>query len=253
MIIARKKPLRHAVAAFDEDPDRRVGCPLMPRKSMQSALLAVAALAILAAPRSNGLAQDSSASTLRLVTFGTSLTASGGWQGALAAELERCLGRHVDVINLGKGGMASDWGAQSVGLVIAAKPDIVLIEFSGNDASLRRRFVSLKQSQDNIRAIVRALRNNDPNTRIYLMAMNPALGGHGLIRPYLNTYYDSYALLSKELKTGFIDHRPAWANLSDDQLRTAIPDGIHPDPAVARAIIVPNVVRSIVGAGCGGQ
>jgi acyl-CoA thioesterase I len=224
----------------------------MPRTLMQSVRWAVAALAIIAAPRSDGLAQDSSASTLRLVTFGTSLTASGGWQGALATELERCLGRDVDVINLGKSGMASDWGAQSVGLVIAAKPDIVLIEFSSNDASLRR-LVGLKKSQDNIRTIVRSLRNNDPNTRIYLMAMSPALGLRGLIRPYLNAYYDSYISLSKELGTGFIDHRPAWANLSDDQLRTAIPDGTHPDPRVARTVMVPNIVGSIVGARCSGQ
>lgn len=199
----------------------------------------------------DSFAQPQPASAMRVVTFGTSLTARGGWQDELSAALNRCLGTEVDVINLGKSGAASDWGVQAVESVIAAKPDIVLIEFSVNDAALHRG-VRLEQSRANIRTIVSKIREAHPQAKIYLMAMSPVLGWRGLLRPFLDGYYDSYLPLSKELNVGFIDHRPAWRALGDAELRSAIADGAHPDPAVARKIIVPRIVQSIAGPSCEG-
>ena len=188
---------------------------------------------------------------MRVVTYGTSLTARGGWQDELAAALSRCLATKVDVVNLGKSGAASDWGVQAIGSVTAAAPDIVLIEFSVNDAALHRG-VGFAQSQANIRTMVSEIRKARPQTRIYLMMMSPVSGWRGLLRPYLNDYYDSYGPLSRELNVGVIDLRPAWNMLSEEERNSAIPDGAHPDPAVASKIQVPRIVQSIAGPSCEG-
>ncbi len=92
---------------------------------------------------------------MHIVTFGTSLTARGGWQNALAISLERCIGKPVRVTNLAKNGASSDWGFANTDKVIASKPDVVLIEFSINDAALNR-VLTPRASAANVRSIVRA-------------------------------------------------------------------------------------------------
>ena len=72
----------------------------------------------------------------RIVAFGTSLTAREGWPEALAARLEACLGHPVELIRVARNGAGSDWALGQTGAVIAARPDLVLIEFAVNDADL---------------------------------------------------------------------------------------------------------------------
>ena len=68
----------------------------------------------------------------------------------------------------------------------------------------------------------------------------PVSGLRGMIRPFLGQYEEMHAAVARKLGAGFIDHRPAWARLSDDELAKAIADGTHPDPAVASRVIVPS-------------
>jgi acyl-CoA thioesterase I len=190
------------------------------------------------------LAQEQT--SLRIVTLGTSLTARGGWQGPLGDQLTRCLAKPVDVVNHGKSGANSRWGVGEVATVAAARPDIVLIEFSANDATLHGG-LSLAASRDNITSIVNGLRAQRADVRIVLMAMNPMNGLHGVMRPALDTYYDLYRDLAATLRVEFIDHRPAWQRLEAHALEAAIPDGVHPKEREAAEIIAPTLARAICG------
>jgi acyl-CoA thioesterase-1 len=111
-------------------------------------------------------------STLVVATYGTSLTADGLWQPQLQQRLAQCLHRPVRVLNFGKGGTASSWGKKNVQSVIAARPDVVLIEFAINDA-YKPHGISLEQSYDNTRAIVDEIRRTLENAKIFLWTTNP--------------------------------------------------------------------------------
>jgi len=183
---------------------------------------------------------------LRIVALGTSHTARGGWQRPLADALKTCLGRPVDVINHGKSGANSQWGLGQVPQVAAASPDIVLIEFGANDAALHSG-VSEAASRANITAMVRELRSRVPGVRIILMAMNPMHGLRGVLRPWLDDYYDMHRALAAVLGVEFVDHRPAWLRMSADDRDRVIPDGAHPDAAAAAGIVVPALADLICG------
>jgi lysophospholipase L1-like esterase len=113
--------------------------------------------------------------------------------------------------------------------IVATCPDVVLIEFSLNDASWLKG-VSLRQSRRNTEEIVARLLGALPLTTIYLMTMNPVYGLRRWIRPRLKAYYDLYGELAKGLWVGHIDSRPAWNRLTRPQLTIAIHDGLHPIP-----------------------
>jgi lysophospholipase L1-like esterase len=148
------------------------------------------------------------------------------------------------VLNFGKSGASSSWGAAQVERIVARRPDVVLIEFSVNDASWLRG-VSLNRSRKNIEEIVGLIRNRRPGTKVYLMTMNPVCGLRGWIRPRLQAYYDLYGELAKELEIGHIDHRPSWKGLTEPELAGAIPDGLHPTQEMAAQLIVPTIARAL--------
>lgn len=184
-----------------------------------------------------------------VAALGTSLTYRAGWLQPLEEKLTRCLGHPVKVLDFGRSGVTSEWGVAAVGEVIRSQPDVVLIEFSGNDAAWFKGF-SLDRSRENITKIVRTIKEARPSAKIFLMTMNPAFGPRGWIRPSLDAYYDLYRSLADELSVGFIDNRQKWRTLTKDELRAGIPDGGHPLPALASRIIVPTVARAIGGARC---
>ncbi|MGE0005865.1 MAG: SGNH/GDSL hydrolase family protein [Parvibaculaceae bacterium] len=192
-------------------------------------------------------AQD--AETLKIVTLGTSLTAKGGWQGALRRSLGACRNKTVSVVNLARSGMTSEWGVTQVEKVLAERPDIVLVEFAVNDAALTR-FVSFRRSSANMVEIISGLLAGKTSPAVYVMAMNPVSGLRGMIRPWLDDYVALHAAIARKLGAGFIDHRPAWARLSPEEIDRAIPDGTHPDPEVASRVMVPVLVHALAGGNC---
>ncbi|MBX5068948.1 SGNH/GDSL hydrolase family protein [Rhizobium lentis] len=186
---------------------------------------------------------------VKIVAFGTSLTARGGWQPRLQTRLAACLQRPVSVENVAKSGETSTWALTQLDRVIAEQPDIVLIELYANDATLHR-FVSLAQSRKNMGVILDRLHQRLPRARIILMAMNPFSGLRGLIRPFVDSYISAHQAEAQKRGLEFVDYRPGWERLSSDELAAAIPDGAHPRPESASKVIVPELVGHIAGRDC---
>lgn len=181
---------------------------------------------------------------LRMVTFGTSLTARGGWQEPLREQLEKCLARPVQISVIAQSGSTTEWALTEVDDVVTAAPDIVLIEFYANDAALNR-FMTVGRSRANMETILDRLRKGLPNARIVMMIMSPISGVRGMIRPFLASYIEAHREAAEQRGIEVVDHTSGWSKLSPSELDAAIPDGSHPLPDVAAKIIVPTLVREI--------
>ena len=128
--------------------------------------------------------------------------------------------------------------------VVAARPDIVLVEFAVNDADIRLG-VGLEQSRANALRIVGELKRQCPGARICLMTMNPVLGVKALLRPMLGAYYDAWRAAAVESRVELIDIYPIWRRQPAARLRAMIPDGAHPTDAAALAITLPAVEHAL--------
>jgi acyl-CoA thioesterase-1 len=175
-----------------------------------------------------------------IVTYGTSLTSNGEWQEPLKAALEGCGAGDVDVINLAKGGSDSRWGAANVDQVVAAHPDLVLIEFSYNDAYIEFK-ISIPESRTLTNKMVDTIEGGAPSARVFLMTMNWPTRAMEATRPQLNFYYDLYRQLAADRHLGLIDAAPQWRSAPPGSLR----DDIHPTKAAHEAITVPAIVSGI--------
>ncbi len=184
-----------------------------------------------------------------IVTFGTSLTARGGWQAPLKDKLSACLHGPVSVRTVAQSGATSDWGSNHVAEVVRLQPDIVVIEFYANDASLHR-FISVRHSRETIAAILTRLRAELPQARLIVQVMNPFSGMRGMIRPFLESYIHAHLEEAEAHGAEIADHRPAWAALPAAVLASSIPDGAHPLLKAASGVIVPTLARLIGGPGC---
>lgn len=200
---------------------------------------AAVALALLAVWSNQAAGQTT---PTRIVTFGTSLTSSGGWQGELQKRLRRCLTRDLVVLNEGEAGKGSTWGLAHVGRAIAAAPDIAVIEFAINDAVLHPAIgADLDRSRAQTRSIVEAIRSANPSAKIFLLITNPVRGSQGESRPKLDAFYETYRELAREGVASVVDTSAAWARAADRD----VPDGLHPTRAAHLAITVPALVGAI--------
>jgi lysophospholipase L1-like esterase len=181
---------------------------------------------------------------LRLAVFGTSLTAGSQWPEAVAAALERCLGRPMELVRIARPGAGSGWGRRQVPLVVRARPDLVLIEFAINDADLRDG-IGRVAAVANHRAILAALAEGLPQARFVLMTMSPAEGLRGLLRPGLARHYAAYQKIAAEAGVGLVDFYPRWRALPRAARR--LDDGLHPADAAAQEVIVPVLVPYLAG------
>ena len=176
---------------------------------------------------------------LTLAAGGTSLSAQATWPEAVAKHLQTCIAHPVTLKKLTKGGETSQWGVDNIATLARDAPDIVLLEFTINDADIRRG-VSLSQSLQNHRALIDALQQANPEVRIFLLRLNRAYGGRAMIRPRLAAYERQLTRLISETVT-IVDTRPLWAKAG----REALPDGIHPDPATALEIMKPVLTAAL--------
>ncbi|HHY50193.1 MAG TPA: SGNH/GDSL hydrolase family protein [Alphaproteobacteria bacterium] len=196
-------------------------------------LLRVAAFALGAS-----MGSADAAAPIRVVAFGTSLTAHGHWPGEVARRLEACAS--IDIVIVAQAGANSDWGVAVLPRVVASNPAIVLIEFAVNDASLLHG-LSIARSRANTLAILGAIAA--AGAQPVLMTMNPAHGWRFLSRPWLGSYYGLYRDIAAERGVPLIDLTPVWEARAD--LASAIPDGIHPTPEAARETIAPAVAEAL--------
>ena len=182
---------------------------------------------------------------LIVVAFGTSLTSRGRWPDLLGERLARCLDRPVAMHTIAKPAAGSDWAIRAVPDVVARKPDLVLLEFSMNDADLLDG-VSLAASGRQHTTLLEELDKALPNLRVLLMTMNPVTGLQRLKRPRLQAYYDIYHALSETQNTGLADMAPRWAALP----KGWSVDGVHPETDIAGQIL-PGVLAEMIAAAQG--
>jgi acyl-CoA thioesterase I len=184
-----------------------------------------------------GLAAPALAEPVRVVTFGTSLTQAGGWQQPLAQRLAAATGCDVRVFKVAKAGETSAWGLSQIDRVLALRPDVVVVEFAINDAHLRQR-TSVAQSTARMGAILDRLKQAPSAPAVSVVLTNPVWGaGQWLRRPRLDAYFDAHARLAARAGAGIIDLRLAWRAYVGTNWRAALPDGLHPEPAAAQAVL----------------
>ncbi|OSP54072.1 SGNH/GDSL hydrolase family protein [Pseudoruegeria sp. SK021] len=204
------------------------------------------AMARPSAPRDRVIAPVSlSGSPVRLVAFGSSLTWSNPWPDELAWELSSCLGLPVEVVRVARNGAGSSWGMEAVDQVLAAKPDLVLMEFAINDADVLDG-VSLHRSRTQHAALIERLTTTVPSGHVVLMTMNPVGGIHLVLRPFLPRYYALQVGLADSHDTALADLYADWLALPMSQRRFA--DGLHPAPEDTARVVVPGLVRRIAEA-----
>jgi acyl-CoA thioesterase-1 len=126
-----------------------------------------------------------------IVAFGDSLTAGYGVEPGKSYpdDLQRRLeaaGYKYHVVNLGVSGDTTTDGLQRVPDVLATRPDLVILEFGGNDGL---RGLPVATTRANLAQIVQALRKAD--VRILLAGMSlPRNYGPAYIHSFEQVYVD---------------------------------------------------------------
>jgi acyl-CoA thioesterase-1 len=149
--------------------------------------------------------------------------------------------RGVHVINSGVGGNTSREGLARIPEdVLAHNPDMVLIEFGGNDATPNpERHVSLDEFVDNLRSMQEQITTSCPSARIVLLIFPPIIDnwhtwkGEGTFGQGPDKYVENYRQATSDYASAHglalvdIDKalRRAIANSSIGQY--ILPDGIH--------------------------
>ncbi|GAB4387672.1 SGNH/GDSL hydrolase family protein [Albidovulum sp.] len=182
----------------------------------------------------------------RLLLLGTSLTRRGDWPDRLRERLGECAAGPVRVERLARAGAASDWGLAALRERLsrsgAQAPDLVIVEFSGNDAALAHGF-PLFMSRRNHLAIIRAAR--DAGAAVILATMSPAWGWNALERPGQDRYHAIYRDLAASEGVGLVDTIADWRALPAERLRAAVPDDLHPTDEAMAAITVPALAEAV--------
>lgn len=183
----------------------------------------------------------------KIVCFGTSLTEGSGWVKMLQKELPE-----YHVINFGKGGMNSNWGVKNLKWVLWFKPEIVLMEFAINDASILTEYykpVNQFQSSINLQRMIYDFKVN--GIEVYLMVMNPPLDiniyerNPAEDRPEYNEYYELHKAIAIINNIPFIDLTAEWNKLSREDFLWFCPDGLHPNELGSRGITVPTILKQL--------
>jgi lysophospholipase L1-like esterase len=183
-----------------------------------------------------------------IVLYGTSLTAGGAWAVATREWFAGRFGDKATVINSAGPGQNSQWGLANLEeRVLAKEPDLVLIEFSYNDAHEKFR-LGVEQAAKNLDSIVRGIKAKRPACDIVLQVMNAnwdATDKKSMSsRPQLTAFNDNYRRYAQQHKLPLIDHFPAWQKLKETDEKTFhayVPDGTHPTKEGSLAVTWPAV------------
>lgn len=186
-----------------------------------------------------------------VVTYGTSLTAKGGWVKQLEDTLNKQYPGLAKVINSGESGMYSKWGVENINeQVIQNKPDTVFIEFCIND-SVARFDCPVDQAKTNLETMITEITNDNPKCEIILMTMTPGNKypkGHTSHRKNIAAYYEMYRSEAKQYGYLLIDHYPNWKALQskDEKLFLEyVPDTIHPTADGCSKVVTPVIFDAL--------
>lgn len=187
-----------------------------------------------------------------LAVLGTSLTAASSWPETLVDQLTECLGSPVTLVRVAKSGATSESGLAQMKEAAVVRPDLVLIEFTINDADLRDG-VWLARSEQLHREMIARLGEFSAQSRVTLVTMSPAHGLRGWMRPRLTSYEAMYRRLADTLPVNLIDLAPIWrAALVPGSTKTYLPDGLHPTEIAVTEIAIPQLLAR-TGAVFGGD
>jgi len=176
-----------------------------------------------------------------VIAYGTSLTHQGAWTGDIGRFLTTQFPDQVTFINAAQSGKNSKWGlANFEERVLAHRPDLVLIEFSVNDA-VTRGDITLEESRANLDKMVQALRQQNPKVDIVLQTMNPVWDApkkqSATDRPNLEAYYEVYRSYAGEHSLPLVDNYVTWQAMQKDEpekFQRVVPDGTHPNVSASQ-------------------
>jgi len=193
-----------------------------------------------------------------VVVYGTSLTRGGEWTKALDAWLVTVNPKaKVKFINSGQSGKNSIVGLQKLDeVVIANKPDTVIIEFAVNDAGKhegKEAAVSQEQCAKNLGEMIDRIKKALPGAEIIIQTMNPAWDApngnrSGSIRPELASYYEVYRKVAAERGLLLVDHNKNWEKIrkEDEELfKTYVKDGVHPTKEASVKVTFPELKAAL--------
>lgn len=175
-----------------------------------------------------------------IVCFGDSITAGLGVDPAVnyPADLQRELdaqGFHYRVANFGVSGETTKDGLERVPQVLSRKPELVIVEFGGNDGL---RGLPVEESQKNLAGIVTALRQG--GTKVLLVAITlPKQYG----MDYISRFEAIYPAVAKQANVPLLGFAQFSKGLFAEPTNVQ-DDGIHPT-AAGDAIIAKNVAANL--------
>ncbi len=184
-----------------------------------------------------------------VIVYGTSLTHGGAWTGATKRWFDQTYPDKVKFFNSGSPGQNSDWGVANLKTkVLDHRPDLVILEFSYNDAHDKFN-MPVEQGAANLRKMIEMIRSQDPDAAVVLQTMNigwDAPNGNGSLshRPDLEQYNDNYRKLAGEMSLPLLDHYVAWKRQKESDAKTYqcyVPDGTHPSAEGSLAVTWPAV------------
>ncbi len=189
---------------------------------------------------------------LRLVVLGTSLSHGGDWPDLLAARLGACREGGAEIRRVTRPGASIRWGSGALETALArgleGRPDLLMAEFSINDASLAHG-VPLEEARARLDALLaRAAAAEVP---VLLLGMTPAFGREGWERPGHGAYLRLYREAAEAGRAGFFDDRAAWFSLPEAARAEALPDRLHPAPAAMAELHVPALADFLAPRVCG--
>ncbi len=179
---------------------------------------------------------ESDGSGQTILFYGNSLTAGFGvdpdeaFPGLIQKKIDE-LGWSFSVINGGVGGETSAGGLSRINWVLRNRMDVFVLELGGNDGL---RGVDPRSTRQNLRAIIRRVRDRYPETRIILAGMQAPPNMGSTFTEAFKAIYPELAESEDTLLIPFIlEGVGGIAELN-------LPDGIHPTPE-GHAILAENV------------
>ena len=178
-----------------------------------------------------------------VVMLGASLFARGNWIEELERRWRLCNGRAV-VTRLAKPGANSAWGLAALSEHLAQnEPDLVVVAFAGNDASLWRGYPLLVSRYYHARIVELSRRHG---AQVVLATMNPAWESEALERPGQLSYRDMYRRLAAEFSLPLIDTTPSWLELDTATRTDWVPDNLHPGDQAMLHLTVPQFEKALL-------
>jgi acyl-CoA thioesterase-1 len=206
---------------------------------------------------------------VKIVTLGTSLT--GGtwrWVDVMEEWLNEAYPGLVSIENLGVGASASmtvplmegnpyTWkkcGLDRIPEAIAAKPDVVFIEFAVNDAYVAYN-ISLQESRRNLESMIHSLTEANAELEIIIQTMNVVIdmpeneSKASSDRPELPKYVKMNEKVAKRHNLLLIDHYSNWKKFLKNEGRQeyikVVRDGVHPNLDGYRLILLPELKKTL--------